>query len=337
MSNISPAILEKAPLILKEIQKARSILLHCHVNPDPDSVGSALAMRFALEALGKKATVIRGDSEIPEAFSSFPGVKDIVAKNFFEVDLKEYDLFIILDSGGLEMISHKDKIEFPESLNTIVIDHHASNKGYAKINLIDSSSSTAFIIYELIKEWKVELTRDMALNLFTGMYTDSGGFKYSPTDYRVLEAAAECAKVAPDYIDTIFALENSNTKEALYFKALALNSIETFCDDSVAIASVSYENIMAKKITDEIVSGSDMANTLKAVIGWNIGILMTEREPNNIKINLRSRDANRFDVSKLAVVLGGGGHRAAAGACIRAPLKEAKQQVVAKIKELYNL
>ncbi|MCX6718954.1 MAG: DHHA1 domain-containing protein, partial [Candidatus Taylorbacteria bacterium] len=243
-----------------------------------------------------------------------------------------------LDTGGLEMISNKGEIAFPDSLNTIVIDHHASNKGFGKMNLIDiSSSSAAFVVFQLIKEWNVGLTRDMALNLFTGMYTDSGGFKYSPTDFRVLEAAAECAKVAPDYVDTIFTLENSSTKEALYFKALALNSVETFCNDSIAIASVSNEELTRKHITSEIISGSDIANALKAVIGWNIGILMTEIEPGKVKISMRSRDSKAYDVSLLAVSLGGGGHKAAAATCIKANIKEAKEQVVAKIKELYNL
>ena len=96
---------DAAPKILEAIKAARSILLHCHPSPDPDSVGSALAMKFALESMGKKATVIRGDSEIPQAFMHFPGAGDIVAKNFFEVDLAEFDLFIVLDSGSTNMIS----------------------------------------------------------------------------------------------------------------------------------------------------------------------------------------------------------------------------------------
>src|SRR3954463_13074656 len=102
---ISPLIQEKAPVILAEIEKASSILLHCHPSPDPDSVGSALAMKFALEQLGKKVTVIRGDSEIPQAFMHFPGAGDIQSKSFGEVDLKNFDLFIIQDSGSPEMIS----------------------------------------------------------------------------------------------------------------------------------------------------------------------------------------------------------------------------------------
>src|SRR3989344_3205155 len=91
--------------ILSHIEKANSILLHCHPSPDPDSVGSVLAMKCALEQMGKKATVIKGDSDIPQAFMHFPGADTIVKKNFGEVDLKNFDLFIILDSASPEMIS----------------------------------------------------------------------------------------------------------------------------------------------------------------------------------------------------------------------------------------
>src|SRR3989344_9571766 len=99
---ISEEVKKAAPLIFNEIKKANSILLHCHPSPDPDSVGSVLAMKFALESLGKKVTVIQGDSEIPQAFMHFPGAGDIVQKSFDEMDLKEFDLFIILDSGSPE-------------------------------------------------------------------------------------------------------------------------------------------------------------------------------------------------------------------------------------------
>src|SRR3989344_3353977 len=123
----------KASQIFDEIKKASSILLHCHPSPDPDSVGSALAMKFALEQLGKKATVIKGDSEIPQAFMHFPGAKEIIAENFFEVDLKEFNLFIILDSAAPEQISRFKPIKFPLPIRTIVIDHHRTNPGYADI------------------------------------------------------------------------------------------------------------------------------------------------------------------------------------------------------------
>ena len=192
------------------------------------------------------------------------------------------------------------------------------------------------MLYQLFDLWNVALTPEIARNLFIGMYTDSGGFKYPPTDYRVFQAAAELAKIVPDFTKVIFLMENNQQKESVYFRAMALNSIETFCNDSVAIASVSFKEITDKKIPPEAMH-SDIPNVLKSVIGWNIGIICIEKQPNVVKVSMRSRDGERFDISKLAVSLGGGGHRAAAGITLNMSLPEAKQALVGKIKELYNL
>lgn len=338
MNETSPVIKEKAPLILAEIEKASSILLHCHPSPDPDSVGSALAMKFALEQLGKKAIVIKGDSEIPQAFTHFPGAKNIVPKNFFEVELKDYDLFLILDSAAPHMISRRGDMKFPLPLRTINIDHHPSNPSYAEINLVDlKSPALAFTLFQMFKEWKIEFTHDIALNLFMGMYADTGGFKYEGTDFRVLSAAAELSKVADDFPNAIFTMENSNQKDSIYFDAAALNSVQTFLGDNLVIASVSQADIVERKISLTAASGSEIDNQLKSVIGWNIGVLMTEIERDKVKISFRSRDSTKYNVSKLAVALGGGGHKAASGALLNMSLEEAKQAVVSKAKELYNL
>ncbi|MEI8249048.1 MAG: DHH family phosphoesterase [Candidatus Taylorbacteria bacterium] len=336
--DISHAIKEKAPVILAEIKKARSILLHCHPSPDPDSVCSALALKFACEQLGVKATVIRGDSEkISEGFSHFPGIDTIVNKSFGEVDLTEYDLFLIVDSGSPSMISYKQVPTFPLAIKSIVIDHHKSNQSYADINLVDVCSSTAFVLFQLFTAWGIEITHDIALNLFMGIYTDSGGLKYAPIDYRIFEACAILAKIAPEYPEVIFHMENSNNKESIYFEALALNSIELFLNDTIAIASVSFKQLQNKSIAPED-THSEIPNKLKSVVGWNIGMVLTEREPRYITVSMRSRDAQKFDVSKLAVALGGGGHRAAAGIRFTdTSLEDAKNMIIAKAKELYTL
>lgn len=207
------------------IENSKNVLLHCHPSPDPDSVGSTLAMKFALEQIGKKVTLIKGDSNIPRAFL-FPGIETIVKKNFFEIDLKEFDLFIILDSGSKEMISNKGEIVFPENLNTLVIDHHSSNKGFGKINHIDSSySSCCELIYQILKYLGINITHDIALNLFMGIYTDTGGFRYGKNGDKTLRVASDLASIAPDYQKTISIMENSNTKESLVFEALAMSSI----------------------------------------------------------------------------------------------------------------
>lgn len=329
---------KKADQVFEEIKETKSILLHCHPLPDPDSVGSVLAMKFALEQLGKKATVIRGDSEIPQAFMHFPGANSIVQKNFSEIDLAEFDLFIILDSGSREMISQIQIPVFPLPLKTIVIDHHMSNLSYGDINILDfSSPATAYILYKLFERWNISFNHDIALNLFIGIYSDTGGFKYFRTDYNVLEAVASLAKLAPDFTHTIFTMENSNTRESIYFQALALNSVQTFLDENIAISAISYKDLTEKNIPEHCIHGNIISNLLKSVVGWNIGISMIERKPNKIKISARTRDSKRYDISKLMIALGGGGHKDAGGTILSMPLPEAIKKVVETAKIIYNL
>ncbi len=327
-------ILPYSAEIFAEITKANSILLHCHPSPDPDSLGSTLAMKLALESLGKKVTLIKGDSEIPAAFAHFPGAGTIEQKSFGEVDLTQFNLFIILDSGSPEMVSRKQPPVFPLSIKSIVIDHHASNKGYADLNLVTPAISTTFILYKLFKTWNIQITPDIASNLFIGMYTDTGGFKYPPTDHKVFEVVAELVKIIPNFIELISKMDNSQSKEFIYGQALALSSIQTFHNDHLAISAVSYQALADKKIVPTALSEGHIANIVKSVVGWDIAVSAVEVEPGKVKISFRSI---KYDVSKLAVALGGGGHKAAAGAVLTTTLDQAILKVVETSKVLYNL
>ena len=336
---MTKTVQEAAPKILEAIKASKSILLHCHPSPDPDSVGSALAMKFALESLGKKATVIRGDSEIPQAFMHFPGAKEIVPKNFFEVDLKEFDLFIIQDTSSLDRVSRLGEMKIPASLPTIVIDHHISNVGFGTlVNIVDASyPSTSLILFDLFKIWGIEITRDMAGDLFIGAYTDTGGFRYESVTPEVLVVASELAKIYPAFSRLIATMENSRKPEELMSLGLALSNIKTFLSGSVAISSVSCEDLERHGITD-LESGTRWAvNLLKSVIGWEVCACCIETKLGSVKVSFSTRDSEKFDLSKLATALGGGGHKAAAGATLTMPLPEAIEKIVAKAKEIYNL
>jgi phosphoesterase RecJ-like protein len=326
-----------APEILKEIKKAKSILLHCHPSPDPDSVGSALATKFALEQLGKKITVIKGDSDIPKAFD-FPGVETIVSKNYFEVDLKNFDLFIIQDTGSLQMISTKAEIVFPEHLMTIVIDHHASNTGYAKLNCIDSTyPATGQLLFDLFTEMGINIDHDIALNLLMGIYTDTGGFKYGGDMVETLRIASVLAKKAPEFTKVINTMENSNRKESLIFEGTALSSFRTYCGGKLGIVSVSNDEILKNSFNDDDMFTGLIANKVKSIIGIEISAILVEKEPNLVKVSIRSRDALKYDISKLALALGGGGHKAAAGVKMKMTLSEAISKLVNTTKEIYNI
>jgi phosphoesterase RecJ-like protein len=334
---MSETIKKFAPIILEEIKKAKNILLHCHPSPDPDSVGSSLAMRLALEGMGKKVTLIKGDSEIPKAFD-FPGVNTITQKSYGEIDPKEFDLFIALDSSTEGMISFKDKPIFSETMKVVVIDHHKSNLNYGSINLVDSNyPATAMILHDLFKEIGIFINHDIALNLFMGIYGDTGGFRFPNTTPRVIRVASELAEIAPDFSKTIFTMENSNSKSKLIFEGIALSSMKEFLGGILVISTITNEELIKHNIDQGAYSGSQVANIMKSVVGYDLAVSLVEEEKGVVRAGFRTRDNQRFDVSKIAVALGGGGHAGASGARLNMTIQEAIDKVVTTAKELYNL
>ena len=325
--------------IWTEIKKAKNILLTLHPSPDGDSIGSNLALYHALTKMGKKVTLLGGDSTFPNNFSKLPGAKNIIAKNFFQINPNDYDLFIIADISDEKRISKQGDMSIPKTLKTIVIDHHLSNTTkFANINLIDASSpATCQLLYWLLEFGKIKITKEIAACLFVGIYTDTGGFKYFNTNYKTFLIASELTKIYPNFNKLIFDLENSDQPDRLKFLSLMLGSINTYLSEKVAIASIEFDTIKKNNISSDVVNGSDIANIIKSVIGWEIGISLIELQPNLVKVSFRTRDSQKYDLTKISVALGGGGHKTAAGATLNnMSLSQAKELLIEKLNKVYS-
>lgn len=326
-----------ASQIWQKIDKAEKILLHLHPSPDADSVGSALAMRWFLESIGKKVDLIKGDSNPPRYLNGLPGFEKIENRHYGEVKVEDYDLFIILDSMDITRVSNFATITFPESLTTIVIDHHARNPKFGTINLVDGTYvATSQILFDLFTLWKKPISKEMAICLLLGIFGDSGGFKYEPVNWKTLATAAKLAKINPDFPRYIFELENNNEPDRIKFIGLALNSIELYFSEQVAISVVTFEQLQSAKIEAGSVDKAYISNFLKSVSGWNVGIAMVEKDKGVVGLSLRTRDPKKWNVATIAEATGkGDGHPAAAGATMTMPMAEAKQLLLEKIKEVY--
>lgn len=316
--------------IRAEVDTAQRILLHFHPTADGDSVGSALGLRAALVNLGKEVTVIQGDTAFPEYLRHLPGAETVEAQAYPDVETTEFDLFIILDSASKTQISNREEVIFPENLRTVVIDHHATNDGYGDVNWIDSGyPATCQMVYELLLSWDIDFTHDMAACLFVGMFTDTGGFQYPPTSGDTFRAAADLVDRVPDFSQYIFHIENSYTPEHLYYRGLALNNIHLYHGEKIAISLVSYTDLQSRGIQPDQADKSFIANQLKSVVGWDVAVGMVETEPGTVKVSFRTRRPDVYHVGKIAALLGGGGHQAAAGASLRnVSLEDAQRQVV---------
>lgn len=323
--------------VWQQIKKSKNVLITLHANPDGDSIGSSLSLYHALTKIGKKVTVVSSDSPVPSVFSNLPGARQILNKNFFDLDLSKFDLYIINDIAAPGQISRTKEVVLPSNLKTIMIDHHISNTGFADINLIDSSSpATCQLVFDLFKINRVKITSQIAECLFLGLYTDTGGFKYLGSTYKTLSTAAYLAKIYPDFHQLIFNVENNDHPDRLKFLSLILDSVETHFLDNLAIASLDYQTIKSHQLNPSVISSSEIANILKSITGWQVGVAIIEPQPNNIKVSFRTRDASKFDLSKVAVTLGGGGHKAAAGLVFKdISIDEAKKQIIKAVKKTY--
>lgn len=334
MSNIKKI----APDILEAIEGSKRILLHCHPYPDPDSIGSVLAMTSALKKMGKGVYAIQGDSQYPENLMSLPNREWIQNKNYSQIEPNDFDLFIILDSSSPTQVSQRSEVKFPEGMKTVVIDHHRTNEGFGGTNLVDQeSSSTSEILYKLFQLWNVEIDKNMALYLFLGMYADTGGFKYLNSSPETLRIASELTVINPDYHRFVFELTNYKKPIELEMTALALTSLEKHFSDRVVISAIPYAEIEKRKLSKKDAMEGLIGDTLRTVVGWDVVASLVEAEPEVITVSLRTRDENKYDVSLIAKAVGkdGGGHRGAAGTTIHTSLAEAKKLLLDEITKTY--
>jgi phosphoesterase RecJ-like protein len=324
--------MQYAEQIFQEIQKARTILLHCHPKPDPDSVGSALAMYHALVDMGKAVDIIAGDSDIIEGLT-LPGIEHIQKKNFFEVDLAKYDLFIILDSASKEMVSRKGDVVFPDTLRTIAIDHHESNTEFADINAIHpEAAATAHILANYFQEWGITITQPIAACLLAGIYADSGGFVYQRTTKEVLEIACRLAEKDPDFRKRFLEVtQGGTTKEMLAIRGIAFSHMQEIAP-MVVLAAVSYQQLQEDGINTSRIGMNGVATELCKVKEWNIGITALEKEPGFVSVSLRAKEGTGNNVAHIAMALGGGGHALASGAALSCSFLEAKELIITAVK-----
>ena len=152
--------------ILDEIKKVNKVVLNCHRSPDPDSIGSALALREVLLGMGKKVEVICPSKDLFQNVDYLFGFDEIKKEvDFSEFDFSKFDLLITLDSSSWDMVSNSKEDSIPD-MKIIAIDHHVTNTNYAEINLVDDKvTSVGQLLYMLFEDWGVEINKSIATSI----------------------------------------------------------------------------------------------------------------------------------------------------------------------------
>lgn len=318
-----------AKSIQEKLKNSKNVLLTLHRSPDGDSVGSNSAFFEVLRRFGKKATLASPDP-IPGNLMFVPYTDKVLVKDIFEIGFEKFDLLVLLDSSSWHMTSHRaDLPPLPPKDKTIIIDHHATNENMGSINLVlPGLSSTCEIVFYLAKEWGIEFTKDLSQAILTGMATDTGFFHYPNTSPSTLRNAASLMENGGSLNLIVLNVLRRNSPLKLKLLGRILNNLSIDKEHAFAYATLSYKDIQEDGNRESIHQVKEFtANSfMQSIEGTEFGFVIIEEEKGVSHFSIRAR--KDFDVSKIALELGGGGHKSAAGARIRLPFKKALKKAI---------
>lgn len=304
------------------IKENDNFLIVSHIHPDGDTISSSLAIAYLLTKLKKSFEIVNEDL-IPEKFNYFKMYSRI--KRITDINNK-YSNIITVDIADLTRAGKIDDI-LSKDAKILNIDHHITNEGFGKVNLIiTSAASTTEVIYYLIKKMDIDFEKEIAEYIYTGLLTDTGGFRYSNTTSNTMRIAAEMIDngVLPGDIADI--MLETMTKEFLETLKKTLKNIKFYNNDKIACTVLHYCDIESSVIDTE-----GIVNYVINVEGVEVGIFVKELELDEYKVSLRSKDST--DVSLIAKKFGGGGHIKAAGFLYKGSLETLKNILLSEIKK----
>ncbi len=287
-------------------------LLATHINPEGDALGSTLALYDALRQLGKKARVYDRDP-VPEIYKFLPGWHGLDCR--IPVNTGELAL-VLIDCGNPDRAALKG-VRFRKGF---VIDHHETEAGFGDIVWVEPHAPAAgLMVFELLKSLGVKITREMALNLYTAISTDTGVFRYENTTAEALEASAELVRLGAQPALVAGNVYESWRPGRMRLLALALQTLDI--RDGIAVISISKEMLEATGTTIE--DTDNFTSFPRMIAGMRASGVFMEVEDGMVRASLRSKGI--LDVRAIAEGFGGGGHRNAAGFRVNAGLNEAKE------------
>ena len=304
------------------LQNHNDYVILTHKNPDGDTLGSGFALCYALRNMGKNANVLNSDN--------FPARYDFLYSNYQPQDF-EPQTVVAVDIADLQLLGSNLSEYSVEGKIDFCIDHHISNKNFAKQTYVDgNASAAALIIYELFKYMNVEITNDIAKCLYTGIATDTGCFKFENTTPKAHIAAADLMTY-----DINFALINRKmfdikSRGRLKVEQTVMSNMEYFFEGRCAIILLTKELMKASNVEEAEFDG--LASMPLQIEGVKIGITIKERHTNVFKLSVRT--TQELDASAFCQNFGGGGHIRAAGCEIQGDLNYVKQLVLDKLKNI---
>jgi bifunctional oligoribonuclease and PAP phosphatase NrnA len=291
--------------IVEAIRTRQRFVISSHSRPDGDSIGSQLAMAYALKTLGKDVVAINAD-QAPPPLLAFPGVSDIRIAPHAD---GEFDAAIIMECGDLT----RTGVSGLERFFVINIDHHPGNTGYGQINWFDSSAAACGeMVFDLVRALGVKLTVEIATHIYLAILTDTGSFHYSSISPRTFDICREALEAGVDPVLVARNVYDSNNMGRLKLFGAVLSAMQL--DETGRIAIVYLDHEMAREAGGTYEDTEGLINLPLTVKEIQAVVFFKQDKGDDYRVSLRSK--GDIDIGVVAKEFGGGGHKNAAGCSV---------------------
>lgn len=296
-----------------------------HKSPDGDTLGCGFALCEFLRNMGKKANVLNSEG--------FPDRYGFIYEGYTEQDFEE-QYVIAVDIADTVLLGHNLEKYAAEGAIDLCIDHHISNKYFAKQTYVEAdASAAALILYKIFKASGKPITKHIAEALYTGIATDTGCFKYQNTTPEAHRIAADLIEQYNiDYTNINRNMFDIKSKARMRVEQSIARHMEYYYDDRCSMIILTKETMKESGADESEFEG--LASIPLSVEGVEIGITIKERHTDIYKISVRTTDA--IDASAFCKNFGGGGHIRAAGCEIHAPLAEVRSMLLMQVDKVLN-
>jgi len=308
--------------IVEAIRARQRFVISSHSRPDGDSIGSQLAAAYALRALGKQVTVVNADPA-PPPLMQFPGVPEIRIADRAD---GEFDAAIIMECGDLA----RTGVAGLERFFVINIDHHPGNSAYGQANWFDASAAACGeMVFDLVRELNVPLTRDIATHIYLAILTDTGSFHYSTLSPRTFDICRETLEAGVDPVLVARNVYDSNNIGRLKLFGALLNAMQI--DPTARIAIMYFDHEMARRTGGTYEDTEGIINLPLTVKEIQAVVFFKQAEGDEYRVSMRSK--GDIDIGAVAKEFGGGGHKNAAGCTVTGPIDALQKTFIEKIEE----
>jgi phosphoesterase RecJ-like protein len=306
--------------ICEALLRYRRIVITSHMRPDGDSIGSSLALAWALRELGTDARVVHHDGPTVQ-LADLPGVADVEVSDTIPDGT---EAVVVLECGDLG----RTGLTGFEGLPIINIDHHPGNSGYGDVQWFDGTAAACGeMVFEIITELGVPLTENMATQLFVAVVTDTGSFRYPGVSPRTFSISARLLEAGADPVSIARKLFDSHTLGRLRLQGAVLQTLEVHAGGRLAVLTLTDATLNATGGAAEETDG--LINLPLSVKAIQAAVFFKQAEDGYWRVSLRSK--GNIDVGRVARGFGGGGHKNASGCTLAGPLSAVREKVLERI------